>query len=58
MVQRQIDVNTANAYQNFDFQPAWMKTKEYWDDTFERRYNELKEDPTKPPLKVILCYAN
>ncbi|XP_026463668.1 alpha-mannosidase 2-like [Ctenocephalides felis] len=54
MVQSQADVDTSIVYQKFDFQPAWMKTKEYWDDTFERRYSKIKQDPNRPHLKVIL----
>lgn len=37
----------------FHLQPEWMKTKEYWDKTFETRYELLKKDSTRPPLKVI-----
>lgn len=36
-------------------QPEWMKTKEYWDKTFETRYELLKKDTTRPPLKVKGC---
>ncbi|KAF7403307.1 hypothetical protein HZH68_006101 [Vespula germanica] len=38
-----------------DFEnPSWMRSREYWDDSFEARYAELRKDPTRPPLKVIL----
>lgn len=38
--------------ENFRFQPSWMKNKEYWDKTFEDRYERQKMDPERPPLKV------
>lgn len=31
-----------------------MKTKEYWDKTFETRYSEQNKDESRPPLKVVL----
>lgn len=31
-----------------------MRSREYWDDSFEARYAELRKDPTRPPLKVII----
>lgn len=36
----------------FILQPSWMKSKEYWDKTFEDRYERQKMDPERPPLKV------
>lgn len=33
-------------------QPEWMKTKEYWDKTFENRYDQLMRNPNRPPIKV------
>lgn len=36
------------------FQPEWMKTKEYWDKSFETRFEKIKKDDDRPPLKVIL----
>lgn len=33
-------------------QPSWMRSREYWDDSFEARFAELRKDPTRPPLKV------
>ncbi|XP_051175435.1 alpha-mannosidase 2 isoform X2 [Leptopilina boulardi] len=35
-------------------EPSWMRSREYWDDSFEARYAEQKKNPTRPPLKVIL----
>ncbi|KAJ8960726.1 hypothetical protein NQ318_020018 [Aromia moschata] len=48
------DVNTAEVFKDFEFQPTWMKSKEYWDKTFEDRYERQKMDPERPPLKVII----
>lgn len=31
-----------------------MKSKEYWDKTFETRYTEQNKDESRPPLKVVL----
>ncbi|XP_043463194.1 alpha-mannosidase 2 isoform X2 [Leptopilina heterotoma] len=51
---RKADIDTQEEFKNFDFQPSWMRSREYWDDSFEARYAELKKSPTRPPLKVIL----
>lgn len=47
-------ITTADELANFDFQPEWMKTKEYWDNDFEMRYEKQKSDAQRQPLKVIL----
>lgn len=31
-----------------------MKSKEYWDKTFETRYTEQNKDESRPALKVVL----
>lgn len=31
-----------------------MRSKEYWDKTFEDRYEREKMNPERPPLKVII----
>lgn len=36
----------------FWLQPSWMRSREYWDDSFEARYTKLRKDPSRPPLKV------
>ncbi|XP_011495983.1 PREDICTED: alpha-mannosidase 2 isoform X1 [Ceratosolen solmsi marchali] len=51
---RKTDIDAQVEFKKFDFQPSWMRSREYWDDSFERRYTELKNDPKRPPLKVIL----
>ncbi|XP_058058037.1 alpha-mannosidase 2 [Anopheles bellator] len=48
------DINTVDEYGKFDFQPEWMKTKEYWDKDFESRYEKLQKDPKRPPLKIVV----
>jgi alpha-mannosidase len=48
------DVNTLDVFKDFEFQPAWMKSKEYWDKSFEDRFERQKMDAERPPLKVII----
>ncbi|XP_053668564.1 alpha-mannosidase 2 [Anopheles marshallii] len=48
------DITTVDEYGKFDFQPEWMKTKEYWDKDFEARYEKLQKDPKRPPLKIVV----
>lgn len=48
------DITTLDEYKKFDFQPSWMRTKEYWDMSFETRYESLKKSKTRPTLKVSL----
>ncbi|KAG5878957.1 hypothetical protein JTB14_036539 [Gonioctena quinquepunctata] len=50
----EVDVSTFDVFKDFDFQPSWMKSKEYWDKVFEDRYERLKMDPDRPHLKVII----
>lgn len=39
---------------NISLQPEWMKTREYWDKTFEQKYEIMKKDPEREPLKIIV----
>lgn len=48
------DINTKDVFGKFEFEPDWMKTKEYWDKDFEARYDKLMKDPQRLPLKVIV----
>ncbi|XP_034936325.1 uncharacterized protein, partial [Chelonus insularis] len=48
---RNADIDTQEEFSKFDFQPSWMRSREYWDDSFEARYAEYRKDPTRPPLK-------
>ncbi|XP_063229651.1 alpha-mannosidase 2-like [Bacillus rossius redtenbacheri] len=50
----QADVDTVQQFNKFDFQPYWMKSREYWDANFEERYKARKEKWPDLPLKVIL----
>ncbi|XP_017770646.1 PREDICTED: alpha-mannosidase 2 [Nicrophorus vespilloides] len=50
----EVDVNTVDVFKDFEFQPTWMKMKEYWDKPFEDRFERQKMDPERPPLKVII----
>jgi hypothetical protein len=36
----------------FQSQPQWMRSKEYWNKSFEDRYEQQKKDPNRPMLKV------
>lgn len=47
-----VDITTLDEYRKFDFQPNWMKNKEYWDATFEERYEKLLKNEQRPPLRV------
>lgn len=50
----QTNVTTMDEFQNFEFQPEWMKSKEYWDQDMEQRHSRQQIDPKRPPLKVII----
>lgn len=54
LVSADVDISTLDVYKDFEFQPMWMRSKEYWDKTFEDRYERQKMDPERPPLKVII----
>lgn len=54
LVQAEADVNTLDVFKEFEFQPTWMKSKEYWDKYLEDRYERQKMDAERPPLKVII----
>lgn len=48
------DIDTLKEFATFDFQPYWMKSREYWDTNFENRYKQKKQEWPKLPLKVIV----
>ncbi|XP_039763232.1 alpha-mannosidase 2 [Pararge aegeria] len=48
------DIDTKTIYPSFDFQPSWLRSKEFWDKKFEDRYEQLQEDNQRPRLKVIV----
>ncbi|XP_035436664.2 alpha-mannosidase 2 [Spodoptera frugiperda] len=48
------DIDTVAIYPTFDFQPSWLRTKEFWDKSFEDRYERIHNDTTRPRLKVIV----
>lgn len=37
-------------------QPFWLKSREYWDESFEERYNQNKRKWPRLPLKVSTIY--
>ncbi|XP_069958333.1 alpha-mannosidase 2 [Cherax quadricarinatus] len=49
------DVNTVDQFPKFEFQPAWMRGKEFWDTNFEKRYLKRRAKWKKLPLKVSSC---
>ncbi|KAM7362836.1 alpha-Mannosidase class II b isoform 1-T2 [Cochliomyia hominivorax] len=48
------NITAQEEYAKFDFQPEWIRTKEYWDRGFEERFEAQKKDKQRPPLKVIV----
>ncbi|KAL0902689.1 hypothetical protein ABMA27_000506 [Loxostege sticticalis] len=48
------DIDTVSIYPTFDFQPSWVRTKEFWDKSFEDRYERMRNDTNRPRLKVIV----
>ncbi|XP_026318156.1 alpha-mannosidase 2x isoform X3 [Hyposmocoma kahamanoa] len=48
------DIDTVSTYPSFDFQPSWLRTKEFWDKSFEDRYEKYRNDSRRPMLKVIV----
>lgn len=46
------DMEIDRQYNVKHFQPEWMKTKEYWDKSFETRFEKIKKNESRPPLKV------
>jgi alpha-mannosidase len=48
------DINTKDVFSKFEFEPDWMKTKEYWDKDFEVRYEKQMKDPHRAPMKVVI----
>lgn len=49
-----VDIDTVEVFKDFEFQPTWLKSKEYWDKMFEDRFERQKLDPSRLPLKVII----
>lgn len=35
-------------------QPDWMSTREFWDRSFEAKYEALMKNTSRPPLRVIV----
>jgi hypothetical protein len=36
------------------WKPEYMRRRDFWDSSLEKRYNEYKKDTTRPSLKVVL----
>ncbi|XP_033149003.1 alpha-mannosidase 2 isoform X2 [Drosophila busckii] len=54
LLQSNTNITALEEHSKFDFQPEWMRSKEYWDRGFEERYEAQKKDKQRPPLKVIV----
>ncbi|XP_037942924.1 alpha-mannosidase 2x-like [Teleopsis dalmanni] len=48
------NITAGDEYPKFDFQPEWIRTKEYWDRGFEERFEAQKSDKERPSLKIIV----
>lgn len=45
-------ITTSDEFKKFDFQHSDMSNKEFWDNSFEARYEQFKKNTTKPNLMV------
>ncbi|KAM3968647.1 alpha-Mannosidase class II b [Aphomia sociella] len=48
------DIDTVSIYPSFEFQPSWLRTKEFWEQSFEERYEKIRTDNSRPRLKVFV----
>ncbi|XP_013184912.2 alpha-mannosidase 2 [Amyelois transitella] len=48
------DIDTVSIYPSFDFQPSWLRTMEFWEQSFEERYEKMRNDTRRPRLKVFI----
>ncbi|XP_033166690.1 alpha-mannosidase 2 isoform X1 [Drosophila mauritiana] len=54
LIQSNTNITASEEHSKFDFQPEWMRSKEYWDRGFEERFDAQKKDKQRPPLKIIV----
>ncbi|XP_015037820.2 alpha-mannosidase 2x isoform X2 [Drosophila pseudoobscura] len=54
LLQSDTNITANEEHSRFDFQPEWMRSKEYWDRGFEERFDVQKKDKQRPPLKIIV----
>ncbi|KAH8382885.1 hypothetical protein KR009_005713 [Drosophila setifemur] len=54
LLQSDTNITASDEHSKFDFQPEWMRSKEYWDRGFEERFEAQKKDKQRPPLKIIV----
>ncbi|KAI8045827.1 hypothetical protein M5D96_002016 [Drosophila gunungcola] len=54
LLQSSTNITASEEHSKFDFQPEWMRSKEYWDRGFEERFEAQKKDKQRPPLKIIV----
>ena len=43
-----------NFFNFLQSKPEYMRRRDFWDSSLEKRYNEYKKDATRPSLKVQL----
>lgn len=61
------DIDTEKVYPNLEFEADWIRTREYWNPVYEKRYQSIKNQdykkerarpshniPQTPPLKVFV----
>ncbi|KAK2727272.1 alpha-mannosidase 2-like [Artemia franciscana] len=48
------NITTWEQFPKFNLHPAWIKSREFWDSTFEERYKKRRDNWKNLPLKVIL----
>lgn len=44
-----------------NWKPEYMRRRDFWDSSLEKRYNDYRKDKTRPPLKVLLitkCFSS
>ncbi|KAH8347341.1 hypothetical protein KR059_009410 [Drosophila kikkawai] len=54
LIESNTNITANQEHSKFDFQPEWMRSKEYWDRGFEERFDAQKKDKQRPPLKIIV----
>ena len=47
-------INTKEIFSSFDFIADWIKDQRFWNDYFENKYEELKANGSRLPLRVFI----
>ncbi|XKL67763.1 hypothetical protein PGB90_003254 [Kerria lacca] len=56
VLEAKTNIDTVQQFSKFEFQPFWLKSREYWDESFEERYNQNKRKWPRLPLKIFQFY--